>query len=123
MLYCCNCDGVFEHPESEQKFFKANGWSQPTRCGPCRKAKKAASYSPITLNCEDCKKDHIFSVNAQKHFKEQNWASPIRCFQCRKDHKEKLAAEKLEKAEKAKEEAKDKEEVKVEEKKEEVATV
>jgi hypothetical protein len=61
-------------------------------------------------------------VNAQKHFKEQNWASPIRCFQCRKDHKEKLVAEKLEKAEKAKEEAKvedkkAKEEVKVEDKK------
>ena len=98
---------MFEHPESEQKFFKTNGWSQPTRCGPCRKAKKAASLSPITLNCGDCKKDHIFSVNAQKHFKEQSWATPIRCFQCRKDHKEKLAAEK----------AKAKEEVKVEDKK------
>lgn len=99
-LNCCDCKGNFPFPEKEAAFFKAQGFSDPTRCLACRGAKKAKHVSPLEINCSKCHSVFIFTVNAQKHFKEQGWAAPIRCFDCRKIKK----AEHEAKAEESKEE-------------------
>ena len=96
-LNCCDCKGNFPFPEKEAAFFKAQGFSDPTRCLACRGAKKAKHVSPMEINCSKCHSVFIFTVNAQKHFKEQGWAAPIRCFDCRKikkaEHEAKVTEE------------------------------
>lgn len=39
-LSCVDCKQEFEFTDGEQKFFKQKGFTDPKRCGPCRKAKK-----------------------------------------------------------------------------------
>jgi hypothetical protein len=96
-ISCCDCKSDFPFPEKEAAFFKAQGFPDPTRCAPCRAAKKAKHLQPVQLTCNKCSSEFTFTVAAQKHFKEQGWSAPIRCFDCRKlkktEHEAKVAKE------------------------------
>ena len=40
-ITCRDCGESFEFTDSDQEFFKKNGWNDPFRCKPCRaKAKQ-----------------------------------------------------------------------------------
>jgi len=95
-IKCGDCTKFFEFTKSQRVHFEAQGWAPPTRCLPCRTAKKAAprpQQAAQSINCGDCKKDFSFPVGSQKHFKAQGWAAPTRCGDCRLAKKAKVAAE------------------------------
>jgi CxxC-x17-CxxC domain-containing protein len=41
-LVCADCAGEFVFTASEQAFFAEKGFTEPRRCQPCRRARKAA---------------------------------------------------------------------------------
>ena len=45
-LPCKECHRPFVFPESEQMFFRQNGWADPIRCRICRRQKHAARQPP-----------------------------------------------------------------------------
>jgi hypothetical protein len=95
-IKCGDCSKNFEFVKSQRVHFEAQGWAPPTRCLPCRTAKKTAprpQQAAQSINCGDCKKDFSFPVGSQKHFKAQGWAAPTRCGDCRQAKKAKVAAE------------------------------
>jgi hypothetical protein len=94
-IKCGDCSKNFEFLKSQRVHFEAQGWAPPTRCLPCRTAKKTAPKSQAAqiIGCGDCKKDFSFPVASQKHFKAQGWAAPTRCGDCRQAKKAKIAAE------------------------------
>lgn len=102
-ISCCDCKSDFPFSEKEAAFFKAQGFPDPTRCAPCRAAKKAKHAQPLELTCNKCNSEFTFTVAAQKHFKEQGWAAPIRCFDCRKLKKAEHEAKVTKEAEESKE--------------------
>ena len=95
-IKCGDCTKFFEFAKSQRVHFEAQGWAPPTRCLPCRTAKKNAppkTQAAQSIGCGDCKKDFSFPVGSQKHFKAQGWAAPTRCGDCRQAKKAKVAAE------------------------------
>ena len=42
----------------------------------------------ITIECKDCKRPFIFTVNDQIFFKRKGWVPPLRCKPCRIRRKE-----------------------------------
>ena len=41
LLTCADCKKEFTFDSDSQRFFAENGWEDPKRCKPCRKAKRA----------------------------------------------------------------------------------
>lgn len=44
-LKCKDCGKEFTFTEGEQKFYEEKGFTNPTRCPECRKARKQRSYN------------------------------------------------------------------------------
>lgn len=44
-LKCKDCGKEFIFTEGEQKFYEEKGFTNPTRCPECRKARKQQSYN------------------------------------------------------------------------------
>ncbi|QTA86601.1 zinc-ribbon domain containing protein [Desulfonema magnum] len=42
VIYCIQCDEPFNFSISEQNYFAAKGFDEPTRCSECRKKKRSA---------------------------------------------------------------------------------
>ncbi len=41
VITCADCGGQFHWSADEQAYYTAHGYVPPTRCKPCRQAKKA----------------------------------------------------------------------------------
>lgn len=39
-LTCKDCSASFVHSDKDQKFYAQKGFTDPKRCGPCRKKKR-----------------------------------------------------------------------------------
>ena len=42
------------------------------------------------LQCKDCYKELVFTINQQKYFAGKGWSAPIRCPACRKIKNKKM---------------------------------
>lgn len=49
-LRCRECSMDFVFTPGEQAFFAERGFSQPTRCRPCRQAKKARQAATVEIS-------------------------------------------------------------------------
>ena len=96
-LACRDCGQAFTFTSGEQEFYASRGFSEPSRCGPCRQARKAdrdggsygggsyggGSYGGgsrgdrqmFTVTCSSCGKD------AQVPFQPRG-DKPVYCSDC-----------------------------------------
>ena len=51
-IECCDCREEFVFSDGEQKFFKQKGFTEPRRCAPCRKKRKAESQARVEKETE-----------------------------------------------------------------------
>jgi len=53
MIPCVDCREEIDFSEGEQKFFKQKGFTDPKRCPPCRKFRKAQKQQPDPVQAQD----------------------------------------------------------------------
>jgi hypothetical protein len=98
---CAECGSQFEILPSEEEYFRATAarmggaWALPTRCLPCRAARRRARYAePVSpgrdehLLCVQCFQTFVFGGRDLEFFAARGFSKPKRCRPCRQARRE-----------------------------------
>jgi hypothetical protein len=91
---CVECREPFVFAAAERRFFAQSGLTWPTRCRPCRAARRPlTAYSDEPCSCASCGQAFVFTAGQQRFFAERRLSPLTRCSACRGKRNRKRRAE------------------------------